>query len=246
MHHVDHTGITAEELLSRLVYELLDAHADTWDQYYRERYFHGTPFRRAVEEGLLDPARSLLAGMRGPLYAAADVTQPVEMGFEVIPGEGECAEHTIIAVGANQANTLYFEMFVRMPAAPGAEDRWRDLISRYSLAEFRAAQAVVTLPLGVLQAGSVSFSPPLPSAVADPIGRLGMGTYDKVFLRFAEKFWDDAYVLRQQGAAGVDMGRNIFQSDAPKAMIAAVHAVVHKNMKPADAYETYKALKNKG
>ena len=50
---------------------LLDAHADTWDQYYGERYFHGTPFRRAVEEGLLDPSRSLLAGMRGPLYAAA-------------------------------------------------------------------------------------------------------------------------------------------------------------------------------
>ncbi|MFL6937305.1 MAG: 3-hydroxy-5-phosphonooxypentane-2,4-dione thiolase LsrF, partial [Xanthobacteraceae bacterium] len=55
-----------------------------------------------------------------------------------------------------------------------------------------------------------------------------------------------AYNAVQQGAAGVDMGRNIFQSDAPKAMIAAVHAVVHKNMKPADAYETYKALKSKG
>ena len=49
---------------------LLDAHADTWDQYYGERYFHGTPFRRAVEEGLLRPERSLLAGMRGPLYSA--------------------------------------------------------------------------------------------------------------------------------------------------------------------------------
>ncbi len=65
---------------------LLDAHADTWDQYYGERYFHGTPFRRAVEEGLLDPSRSLLAGMRGPLYAASDVDQPREMGFEVISG----------------------------------------------------------------------------------------------------------------------------------------------------------------
>ena len=50
----------------------------------------------------------------------------------------------------------------------------------------------------------------------------------------------------QQGAAGVDMGRNIFQSDAPEAMIAAVHAVVHKNLKPADALETYKALKHGG
>jgi 3-hydroxy-5-phosphonooxypentane-2,4-dione thiolase len=50
----------------------------------------------------------------------------------------------------------------------------------------------------------------------------------------------------QQGAAGVDMGRNIFQSDAPKAMIAAVHAVVHKNLKPADAFEMFKALRSKG
>jgi agmatinase len=66
---------------------LLDAHADTWDQYYGERYFHGTPFRRALEEGLLDPARSVMAGMRGPLYAAADLEVPREMGFEVIPGE---------------------------------------------------------------------------------------------------------------------------------------------------------------
>ena len=49
---------------------LLDAHADTWEQYYGERYFHGTPFKRALEEGLIDPHRSLLAGMRGSLYAA--------------------------------------------------------------------------------------------------------------------------------------------------------------------------------
>lgn len=66
---------------------LLDAHADTWDQYYGERYFHGTPFRRAVEEGLIDPARSILAGMRGPLYERADLDQPRDMGFEMIAGE---------------------------------------------------------------------------------------------------------------------------------------------------------------
>ncbi len=63
---------------------LLDAHADTWEQYYGERYFHGTPFRRAVEEGVVDPSRSLLAGMRGPLYAAADLDVPRELGFELI------------------------------------------------------------------------------------------------------------------------------------------------------------------
>jgi 3-hydroxy-5-phosphonooxypentane-2,4-dione thiolase len=53
-----------------------------------------------------------------------------------------------------------------------------------------------------------------------------------------------AYNAVQDGAAGVDMGRNIFQSDAPKAMISAVHAIVHKNAKPAEALEIYKALKS--
>ncbi|HEY8624893.1 MAG TPA: agmatinase [Solirubrobacteraceae bacterium] len=66
---------------------LLDAHADTWDQYYGERYFHGTPFRRAVEEGLILPERSLLAGMRGPLYAAADMESARELGFEILTGD---------------------------------------------------------------------------------------------------------------------------------------------------------------
>ena len=66
---------------------LLDAHADTWDSYYGEKYFHGTPFRRAVEEGLLQPERSFLAGMRGPLYAASDLGEAREMGFEIVSGD---------------------------------------------------------------------------------------------------------------------------------------------------------------
>ena len=66
---------------------LLDAHADTWDDYYGERYFHGTPFRRALEEGLLQPERSLLAGMRGPLYAPGDLAETRAMGFEVLTGD---------------------------------------------------------------------------------------------------------------------------------------------------------------
>ncbi len=55
-----------------------------------------------------------------------------------------------------------------------------------------------------------------------------------------------AYNAMQQGAAGVDMGRNIFQSDAPKAMLAAVNAVVHKSARPREAYEIYRSLKAKG
>jgi putative autoinducer-2 (AI-2) aldolase len=53
-----------------------------------------------------------------------------------------------------------------------------------------------------------------------------------------------AYNAIQQGASGVDMGRNIFQSDAPKAMIETVRKVVHEDMKPTKAYELYETLKN--
>ena len=54
-----------------------------------------------------------------------------------------------------------------------------------------------------------------------------------------------AYNAVQQGAAGVDMGRNIFQSDAPQAMIKAVRKVVHENATPEEGFELYQTLKSK-
>jgi len=66
---------------------LLDAHADVWDEYCGERFYHGSPFRRALEEGLLDASRSLLAGMRGSVYGPEDPRMQLELGFEVIAGE---------------------------------------------------------------------------------------------------------------------------------------------------------------
>ena len=51
-----------------------------------------------------------------------------------------------------------------------------------------------------------------------------------------------AYNAVQEGAAGVDMGRNIFQSETPKAMMQAVRAIVHENMEPANAFDLYKSL----
>ncbi|MBN1320058.1 MAG: 3-hydroxy-5-phosphonooxypentane-2,4-dione thiolase [Thermoleophilia bacterium] len=53
-----------------------------------------------------------------------------------------------------------------------------------------------------------------------------------------------AYKAVSEGAAGVDMGRNIFQSDAPVAMIQAVGKVVHENMKPEEAYELFLTLRS--
>jgi agmatinase len=71
----------------QLALVLLDAHADTWEDYYGERLFHGTVLRRAVEEGLIDPARSLIAGIRGPLYAPSDLEDARALGFELVPIE---------------------------------------------------------------------------------------------------------------------------------------------------------------
>jgi agmatinase len=45
-----------------------DAHIDTWGDYFGGKYFHGSPFRRAIEEGLIDPARYVQIGIRGPMY----------------------------------------------------------------------------------------------------------------------------------------------------------------------------------
>jgi agmatinase len=62
-----------------------DAHLDTWDTYFGAATTHGTPFRRASEEGLLDREGCVHVGVRGPLYAAADLTEDAELGFQAVP-----------------------------------------------------------------------------------------------------------------------------------------------------------------
>ncbi|WP_309115307.1 agmatinase [Saccharothrix sp.] len=61
-----------------------DAHLDTWDTYFGEPYTHGTPFRRAVEEGLLDTAALTHVGTRGPLYGRADLDEDTRLGFGIV------------------------------------------------------------------------------------------------------------------------------------------------------------------
>jgi len=60
-----------------------DAHLDTWDSYFGADYTHGTTFRRASEEGLLDPEGCMHIGIRGPLYAAKDLTDDNALGFQI-------------------------------------------------------------------------------------------------------------------------------------------------------------------
>jgi agmatinase len=104
----------------------LDAHADVWDSYYGVKHFHGTVFKRAVEEGLVDPARSIQAGLRGTLYGQEDVEAPRELGFEAIYMEElealtaeEYGERARARVGDAPAFLSFDVDFVDPAFAPG-------------------------------------------------------------------------------------------------------------------------------
>jgi agmatinase len=74
----------------------LDAHLDTWDTYFGAPYTHGTPFRRASEEGLIDRTASCHVGIRGPLYSATDLEDDAALGFMVI--RADAYEHGVAPV----------------------------------------------------------------------------------------------------------------------------------------------------
>jgi agmatinase len=61
-----------------------DAHLDTWDTYFGAPITHGTPFRRASEEGLIDKTGSMHVGIRGPLYSPQDLSDDQVLGFQVV------------------------------------------------------------------------------------------------------------------------------------------------------------------
>jgi agmatinase len=62
----------------------MDAHIDTWDEYFGGKYFHGTPFRRAIEEKLIDGRRFVQVGIRGPMYGEEDFEFHREHGITLI------------------------------------------------------------------------------------------------------------------------------------------------------------------
>ncbi|TBW35389.1 agmatinase [Siculibacillus lacustris] len=106
-----------------------DSHSDTWDSYFAGlRYSAGTPFRRAVEEDIVDAAHSIQIGMRGSLFSPTDVSQSVELGYEVLTtddvfalGAEKLAER-IRARTAGRPVFLTFDMdFVDPSAAPGVQ-----------------------------------------------------------------------------------------------------------------------------
>ena len=88
----DHTVLLAElralaAVHGPLALVQLDSHHDLWDEYFDQKLFHGSVVRRAVEEELIDPARSIVAGLRGSLTEAADAELPARFGLDALTYE---------------------------------------------------------------------------------------------------------------------------------------------------------------
>jgi agmatinase len=139
-----------------------DAHLDTWDTYFGQRFTHGTPFRRAWEEGLLQPDRSVHVGLRGPLYSGADLTDDSGMGFAQVTsddvatlGPAEVARRVLARVG-DAPVYVSIDIDVLDPAhAPGTgTPEAGGLTSRELLALVRALE-----PAAVVGGDVVEVSP---------------------------------------------------------------------------------------
>lgn len=103
-----------------------DSHFDTIDEYFGKKYNHGTVFRRALEEGLIDVEHSIQIGMRGTFYSIEDLTGSTDLGFEVITsfemreiGIDETIRRIIDRVGDAKAFLTFDIDFVDPAYAPG-------------------------------------------------------------------------------------------------------------------------------
>jgi agmatinase len=140
-----------------------DAHTDTYDEYFGQRYTHGTPFRRAIEEGLIDTAHSVQLGQRGSVYGARDWQDSRDLGLEVIPweevlalGRPAVAERVRARVGTTKAFFSFDVDFVDPAYAPGTgtieiggptSAEALDLVRRVEGLRFVAFDVVEVLPM---------------------------------------------------------------------------------------------------
>ncbi len=103
-----------------------DSHADINDEVFGERYSHGTPFKRAIEEGLIDPHSSIQIGLRGSLYDLDEHKIGTELGLKIIPshemremGLKQVVKEIIKTVGDNKVFLTFDIDFVDPAYAPG-------------------------------------------------------------------------------------------------------------------------------
>jgi agmatinase len=147
----------------------LDAHSDTWDDYFGKPVSHGTIMRRAVEEGVVDAGTSTQVGMRGSLYAPGDLEDARQLGFAVTTTTTLVAEgfaETIAAAVARAGDTVYVSVDIDVldPAfAPGTGTPEPGGISTRELQTL--LRGLAPLAARIVGADVVEVSPPY-----DPAG----------------------------------------------------------------------------
>ncbi len=75
------------ERCPRVCFLQMDAHLDTWDSYFGSKFTHGSLVIRAIEEGVIDPERSLQVGIRGPLFGPEDLQRNRDWGLDIVHAE---------------------------------------------------------------------------------------------------------------------------------------------------------------
>jgi agmatinase len=175
----DHSVTLAElRVLARrhgpLALVQLDAHGDTWDEYFGQRFFHGTTFKRALEEGLIEPEASVQAGLRGSVYGAEDLESARELGFAVLScdqlrtlGPGSYASLVRERAGRRPV-FLSFDIDVLDPAfAPGTgTPEVGGLSTAEALSFVRALRGVELVGADVVEVSPPYDGPGQPTALA--------------------------------------------------------------------------------
>ncbi len=132
------------------------------------------------------------------LLDAHGLEDEVIIGDEVVFPGGYDQLATNLAAGLD----VRLEHVVTHVARTGAAGVESGVVVHTDRGSFTAAQAVVTVPIGILKSERITFDPPLPEAVAGSISRFRMNSFEKIFLRFPRRFWDDGvYAIRRQGDA---------------------------------------------
>src|SRR5438093_1503744 len=206
-----------------------DAHPDTWDEYFGSKFFHGTPFRRAVEEGLIEPKRMIQMGIRGPLYGDEDFAFHDQHGIEVVRIEAVKEHGTawvterlnrlrggpvtlrLIGIAIDRAQAERAQALVVLLDTPGGLERsMRAIVQRMMNAEVpvivfvsptgaRAASAGVFITMA---AHVAAMSPATNIGAASPVA-VGGGGADKTMMKKVEN--DAAAFIR---TVAIERGRN--------------------------------------
>ena len=163
------------------------ADAEGWD-----------PERAARVVEYLDHRSEEQYGADSRLLDAHGLEDEVILGDEVVFPGGYDQLAANLAAGLDVRLEHVVARVARGPEPQG----WSPASSWRRTAAASVPRRVITVPIGVLQSERITFDPPLPEGVADAVSKFRMNAFEKIFLRFPERFWDEGvYAVRRQGEA---------------------------------------------